>query len=89
LELFRELGVVNQMDFSEGVSRYEYSDWEHHHHLVCLKCGTVIEFSNNELEAVELELAQKYDFEVIGHRMKLFGYCRQCRDKRKEQRQQE
>jgi Fur family transcriptional regulator, ferric uptake regulator len=81
LELFRELGVVNQMDFAEGLSRYEYSNWEHHHHLVCLKCGEIQEFSSDKLEAIENELAKEHHFEVVGHHMKLYGYCQECRPK--------
>jgi len=78
LELFRELGIVHQMDFSEGLSRYEYGDWQHHHHLVCLKCGSITEFSDKALEEVELKLAGEYGFQVIGHHMKIFGYCKGC-----------
>lgn len=78
LEILRELGIVNQLTFEEGVSRYEYSAREHHHHLVCLKCGKVIEFSNDELERLEQKLARKYDFQIVGHHLKLYGYCSLC-----------
>jgi Fur family ferric uptake transcriptional regulator len=79
LELFRELGIVHEMDFAEGMSRYEYGNWLHHHHLVCLKCGRIIEFQSDDLEAVEEKLSAKYGFSVIGHHLKLYGYCEKCR----------
>lgn len=82
LELFRELHILHELDFGQGMSRYEYASVEHHHHLVCLKCGRVQEFSSEALEQVEGQISERYDFEVVGHHLKLYGYCHECRRKR-------
>lgn len=81
LELFREQHILHELDFGQGMSRYEYASVEHHHHLVCLRCGKVEEFSSNALEKVEKDLSKAHDFEVVGHHLKFFGYCRDCRPK--------
>lgn len=79
LELFRDLEIVHQMDFADGFSRYEYGHRDHHHHLVCLKCGRVEEFHSDDLELVERKISETHQFEVVGHHLKLYGYCRRCR----------
>lgn len=85
LELFRELHIICEQDFGQGMSRYECaSDNSHHHHIVCLACGRVWEFNNATLERVERQLAKDHDFEVVGHNMQLFGYCKDCRSKTRE-----
>ncbi|MGI5852839.1 MAG: Fur family transcriptional regulator [Bacillota bacterium] len=85
LELFRELHIISEQDFGQGMSRYECAcDDSHHHHIVCLKCGRVWEFNNATLERVERQLAKDYDFDVVGHNMQLFGYCKNCRQKEDE-----
>ena len=82
LELFRELHIISEQDFGQGMSRYECaSDNSHHHHIVCLACGRVWEFNNATLERVERQLAKDHDFEVVGHNLQLFGYCKDCRSK--------
>lgn len=81
LELFREQHILHEHDFGQGMSRYEYAGLEHHHHLVCLRCGRVFEFSSDALEKLERQLAQAHDFEVVGHHLRFFGYCSECRHK--------
>ena len=82
LELLAELGILQKMEFGDGCSRYELgsaSPQEHqHHHLICLKCGKVIEFSDDLLEELEKNVAEKCSFEIIDHQVKFFGYCKEC-----------
>ncbi|HBL50426.1 MAG TPA: hypothetical protein DDZ65_09320, partial [Firmicutes bacterium] len=74
-----------QQDFGQGMSRYECaSDDSHHHHIVCLSCGRVWEFSSATLERVERQLAKEHDFEVAGHNLQFYGYCKDCRLKARE-----
>ncbi len=81
LELFCELGIVQQLDFDEDRRRYELrqGDSIHHHHLVCFKCGRVIEFNDQILEDFEENLQDKYNFEVEEHQIKFYGYCEECK----------
>ncbi|MEW6189687.1 MAG: Fur family transcriptional regulator [Actinomycetota bacterium] len=84
LDLLKKLGVVNGLGFGEGHQHYEISP-EHHHHLVCLKCGSIEEFDEQvvaKLEAVdklEKELSGKLGFKIIDHQLEFYGYCSKCR----------
>jgi Fur family ferric uptake transcriptional regulator len=83
LDLLSSEKIINQLNFEEGYSRYELESQTHHHHLVCLKCGKIREFSDNLLEKVEEEIALKYNFEIVGHLLKFYGYCSSCASNRK------
>ena len=81
LELFCELGLVQQLDFDEERKRYEVEgEGAHHHHLICLNCNQIIEFNDEILEEFEQDLQQEYNFEVTEHKMKFYGYCEECRE---------
>ncbi len=82
LELLGELGILQKMEFGDGCSRYEVTDTNaeghQHHHLICLKCGKVIEFSDDLLDDLEQDVAKKCSFEIVDHQVKFFGYCKEC-----------
>ena len=84
LELFSELSVLHKMDFGDGRSRYEInvaSDSHYHHHLVCQSCGTVKEFDDDLLDAVEEAIMKKEKFKIVDHQLKFFGFCAECQKK--------
>lgn len=72
LSLLDELDLVIRHEFQEGYSRYEVN-WDHHHHLVDLESGKVIEFQNEELEALKVKIAKDLGYELIDHRLELYG----------------
>ncbi len=72
LSLLDELDVVTRHEFQEGYSRYEVNE-EHHHHLVDLETGKVIEFQNEELEVLKEKIAQELGYELVDHRLELYG----------------
>lgn len=79
LELFCELGIIQQLDFDNNRRRYELETGEeHHHHLICDNCGKVIEFNDQILEEFEDDLQKNYKFKVTEHRIKFYGYCEEC-----------
>jgi len=82
LELLAELGILQKMEFGDGCSRYELGsalpEAHQHHHLICLKCGRVIEFSDDLLDELEKDVAQKSGFQIVDHQVKFFGYCKEC-----------
>lgn len=82
LDLLAELGILQKMDFGDGKARFELNDQEvhHHHHLICLSCGKVQEFDLDLLEALEANISETKDFEIINHRLKFYGYCGNCRN---------
>ncbi|MCL4677663.1 MAG: transcriptional repressor [Alphaproteobacteria bacterium] len=72
LSLLDELNLVTRHEFQEGYSRYELN-WDHHHHLVDLETGEVIEFQNDELERLKVKIARDLGFDLIDHRLELYG----------------
>lgn len=72
LSLLDELELVVRHEFQEGYSRYEVNS-EHHHHLVDLETGQVIEFQNEELEKLKEKIAHDLGYELIDHRLELYG----------------
>ena len=72
LSLLDELELVVRHEFQEGFSRYEVSE-EHHHHLVDLETGKVVEFQNDELEKLKIKIAKNLGYELVDHRLELYG----------------
>ncbi len=73
VKLFEESGILERLDFGDGRARYEDADRDHHDHLIDLHTGAVIEFVDEEIEALQERIAQKLGFELKGHRMELYG----------------
>ncbi|MGN7439035.1 MAG: Fur family transcriptional regulator [Alcanivorax sp.] len=72
LGLLDELDLVIRHEFQEGYARYELN-WDHHHHLVDLETGEVIEFQNDELERLKEKIAEDLGYELVDHRLELYG----------------
>jgi len=72
LSLLDELDLVIRHEFQEGYSRYELN-WDHHHHLIDLETGQVLEFQNNELELLKEKIALELGYELVDHRLELYG----------------
>lgn len=83
LEVLVEQRLVSKLDFGEGRMRYErrISEDEHHDHLICEKCGKVIEFFNLEMEAQQLSVCEEHNFTPTTHTMHIFGTCSDCMQK--------
>ncbi len=73
MRLFEEANVIERLDFGDGRARYEESRDQHHHHLIDLDSGEVVEFTNPEIEALKERIARELGFELIGHRLELYG----------------
>ena len=78
MKLLAEAGLAEERHFDDGVTRYEIEQ-EHHDHLVCLRCGCIIEFECPESEVAQTEVAERYGFEIQRHRHELYGHCADCR----------
>ena len=80
LELLVGAGLARAHDFGEGLRRYEaIAGAEPHEHLICRRCGRVIEFSNERLERMMPVLADEYGFQHEQHRVEIYGICQDCR----------
>lgn len=73
LRLFAEKGILERHDFGHGRGRYEEASRRHHDHLVDVDSGRVIEFSNDEIEALQERIARDLGFSLVGHRLELYG----------------
>lgn len=74
VRLFEEASIIERHDFGDGRSRFEEaSGRQHHHHLINLRTGEVVEFENEELEALKRRIAEELGFELVGDRLELYG----------------
>lgn len=71
--LFEESGIIERHDFRDGRSRYEQSPDHHHDHLIDMKTGKVVEFVDEEIEALQHAIAKKLGYKLIDHRLELYG----------------
>lgn len=78
LELLESLGLVTETDLGEGKVRYHAMGKGHHHHLVCRKCGALIDLGEEELEALRANLMSKHRFEADLTHLAIFGRCSAC-----------
>jgi len=72
LSLLDELDLVIKHEFQEGYARYEVN-WDHHHHLIDLETGEVVEFQNDELERLKIKIAKELGYNLMDHRLELYG----------------
>lgn len=72
LNLLDEMELVVRHDFNENFSRYELN-MAHHHHLIDIESGDVIEFQNEEIEKMKAEIARKLGYELVECRLELYG----------------
>jgi Fur family ferric uptake transcriptional regulator len=80
VRLLRECGLAAERHFNDGEARFENVEQEHHHdHLICERCGRIVEFSNAEIEELQELVARKLDFVISRHKMELYGICGDCR----------
>jgi Fur family ferric uptake transcriptional regulator len=73
VRLFEEANILEKHDFGDGRARYEEVQDDHHDHLIDIKSGKVIEFFNEEMEALKERIAKELGYELIDHRLELFG----------------
>jgi len=80
MEQLCRLGFASQMVFDRDETiLYEHRQLgEHHDHMVCTKCGEIIEFSDDDLEDLQEKLAAKYGFLMLRHKMEIYGLCGKC-----------
>lgn len=87
LDLMVRASLINKFTFGDGQNRYEFKPPEkkpHHHHLICTKCGKIIDYSDfvdEELELIkktENILSKKYNFTIHDHNIEFYGLCEKC-----------
>ena len=73
VRLFEEAGIIARLDFRDGRSRYEEAPEAHHDHLIDMKSGKVVEFMDDEIEALQEAIARRLGYKLIDHRLELYG----------------
>lgn len=88
LDMLERSGIVQKFDFGDGMARYELINnpgaKDHHHHLICLNCKKIIDYTEymesevEFLEKTQKKLSDKYKFNITGHMINFYGLCKQC-----------
>ena len=73
VKLFEEAGILTKHDFKGGKARYEAMIESHHDHLIDVKTGEIIEFVDDEIEKLQKKVAEKYGYELVDHKLELYG----------------
>jgi|GEM_PF-179701 len=80
LSLLHECGLVSRYRFSQGHAQYEKTtDRPHHDHMVCTKCGKIVEFENARVERLQDDACAQFGFTPMYHSFQIFGICLECR----------
>ncbi|MHB9093413.1 MAG: Fur family transcriptional regulator [Eubacteriales bacterium] len=81
LTILKDFHIVNHLDFQDGRGRYELNrHQDHHHHVVCLKCGAAWKIPECPVEHLRTFENGPQNFKVTSHRFELFGYCQNCQE---------
>lgn len=72
LSLLEEMDLIIKREFNESFARYD-TNTDHHHHLIDMESGEVIEFKNEELEKIKLRIAHELGYDLLDHRLELYG----------------
>ena len=73
VRLFEEAGIIARHDFRDGRSRYEEASEAHHDHLIDMRTGQVVEFVDEEIEALQAAIARRLGYKLVDHRLELYG----------------
>ena len=79
MKLMRHFGFAQSNRFDDGQVRYEHRHLcQHHDHMICTKCNNIIEFHNERLEGLQMQIAADFGFHILQHRMEIYGICSKC-----------
>jgi Fur family transcriptional regulator, ferric uptake regulator len=83
LKLLAEGGLASEVAFHHGVARFEHQYNRHrHHHVVCTRCGSSVEFFSPEVDFLEQEIGKTYHDETTWHTFQIYALCEDCRRKK-------
>jgi Fur family ferric uptake transcriptional regulator len=80
LKLLTDCGLTTSSHFGDGAVRFESTvARDHHDHMICTACGAIIEFENEEIEDLQEAVCKEHNFQMVHHRMEIYGICSDCR----------
>jgi Fur family ferric uptake transcriptional regulator len=81
MKLLMLCGLAREIELADGMTRYEHLfNHQHHDHMICMECGQSIEFYNPEIESLQDAASAQLGFQVLDHKLQIYGVCRDCRD---------
>ncbi len=78
VNMFKEKGLLQSIQFHEGKFRYELSSKPHHHHFVCEQCGAIQDISDFSIKTLEENIQKKRQIKITSHSLEFFGLCQNC-----------
>ncbi len=81
LSFLEKEDIVSSISFGSEGKKYELNRGEHHDHMICLECGKIIEFFNEDLEKLQEQIAKNAEFRLLTHQMNMYGICKECQEK--------
>jgi len=81
LTQFEDAGLVIRHNFEGDRAVFELNDEDHHDHMVCVSCGSVIEFIDQRIEELQDKVARDHDFGIQDHSLTLYGVCKKCKSR--------
>ncbi|MCI6989798.1 MAG: transcriptional repressor [Campylobacter sp.] len=78
LNLLEESGIATSISFGIQGKKFELAIKPHHDHLICKRCGKIVEFEDQSIEKKQLSIAKENGFTLTGHIMQLYGLCKSC-----------
>jgi Fur family ferric uptake transcriptional regulator len=80
VKLLERVGLVHAGQFGDGTARFEVAvgDSDHHDHLICTRCGAIVEFELEAIEALQKQVAELHGYALTAHRLDMFGLCPIC-----------
>jgi Fur family ferric uptake transcriptional regulator len=83
MELLCLFGFASKIEFEDKETQYEHRHLGvHHDHMVCTKCGSILEFKDEAIEKQQIRLADAYGFHMLQHKMEIYGICSSCMEQR-------
>jgi len=81
MKLLFESGLCNEIELGDGIARFEHEyGHRHHDHLICTKCGRLIEVISPKIEKLQDNLVKKFKFSPLKHKLEIFGICKSCKE---------
>lgn len=82
MDILEAIGFVRKMDIGDGRARYENKiSQSHHDHIICIECGRILEFVDEEIERRQEEWCREHGFNLVHHVHQLHGICQACQRK--------
>ena len=76
--MLEEAEMVTSISFGSQGKKFEFTTKPHHDHMICRRCGTIIEFEDSTIEKRQANIAKEHGFKLTGHMMQLYGVCKEC-----------